>query len=110
MTEDESAARKKRNQVKRNKFFQLKDEISQSHPHITEWFKDTSRRSLQTEIIENCFKPGVKGGWKLDLANPFFKESKTRCVCVGSMGACGEKHVFSFGGVSQIAVLSKHEI
>jgi hypothetical protein len=68
-----------RNQACRNKFFANKDAIKNSHPHIAEWFDSNSDRSLQTDIIEKCFKKEGKL-WKLDLDKPFFKESKTRCV------------------------------
>ncbi len=68
-----------RNQTCRNKFFANKDSIKNSHPHIVEWFDSNSDRSLQTDIIEKCFKKEGKL-WKLDLDKPFFKESKTRCV------------------------------
>ncbi len=68
-----------RNQTVRNKFFINKDAISNSHPHIVEWFDSTSDRSLQTEIIEKCFEKKGKL-WKIELDKPFFKESKTRCV------------------------------
>ena len=68
-----------RNQTCRNKFFASKDVIKNSHPHIVEWFDSNSDRSLQTDIIEKCFKKEGKL-WKLDLDKPFFKEIKTRCV------------------------------
>jgi hypothetical protein len=68
-----------RNQTCRNKFFQEKAAIQESHPHIIEWFDSKGDRQVQTDIIENCFKKS-QGVWKLDLDKPFFKESKTRCV------------------------------
>ena len=82
--EDSAGAPKKRptthrNQTIRNKFFAQKKNIEGAHPHITEWFDSESSRSIQTEIIEACFKKSGKE-WKLDLDKPFFKESKTRCV------------------------------
>ena len=68
-----------RNQTMRNKFFAQKEKIKESHPHISEWFDSESSRTIQTEIIEQCFsKKGRE--WVLDLEKPFFKESKTRCV------------------------------
>ena len=73
--------KKTRNQVLCNKFFHMEEEIKASHPHIMEWFDSSRSRSMQTEIIEECFKKdGSK--WKLDLDKPYFKESKKRCVCV----------------------------
>ena len=70
----------KRNQVLRNKFFDSKQEIKESHPHIIEWFDNSRSRQVQTEIIEGCFK---KNGGKLflDLEKPCFRECKQRCVC-----------------------------
>jgi hypothetical protein len=53
--------------------------IKETHPHIVEMFDSESARSIQTEIIEQCFKKSGKE-WKLDLDKPFFKESKSRCV------------------------------
>jgi len=69
----------KRNAACRNKFFQEKKAIQETHPHIVEWFDSTSSRQLQTDIIENCFKREGKT-WKLDLDKPYFKETKKRCV------------------------------
>ena len=82
MVHDRGMDCNRQNQRKRNKFFQLKDEIHESHPHITEWLDSKATgRALQTEIIENCFKPASNNeGWKLDLSNPP-KESKGKCVC-----------------------------
>ncbi len=80
--EDSVGAAKKakgRNQTIRNKFFAQKDKIKDTHPHIVDWFDSDGSRSIQTEIIEACFKKSGKE-WKLDLDKPFFKESKTRCV------------------------------
>ena len=68
-----------RNQTVRNKFFQQKADIKDSHPHIIEWFDSSCSRDIQTEIIENCFKKEGKA-WKLDLEKPCFQESKKRCV------------------------------
>ena len=65
----------------------MKAEIKESHPHIVEWF-DKASKDLKQEIIENCFKKsegstqGGKGAWVLDLEQPFFTETKQRCVCV----------------------------
>jgi hypothetical protein len=69
---------KRTNQSQKEKFFAMRDSLSQTHPHITEWF-ETGTRGDKAEIIQNCFK---KEGqvWKLDASNPFFKESKQRCV------------------------------
>jgi len=73
------AKKKHRNQSMRNKFFASREKIKESHPHISEWFDSESSRTIQTEIIEQCFsKKGRE--WVLDLEKPFFKESKTRCV------------------------------
>ena len=74
-----SSTGRSRNQAQRNKFFNNKENIKGSHPHIVEWFDSDNNRDIQTEIIENCFRKEGKT-WKLDLDKPFFKESKTRCV------------------------------
>ena len=60
-------------------FFQQRQQIDQTHPHILEWFDGSTDRTLQSEIIEKCFKKDG-GRWKLDLDKPYFKESKQRCV------------------------------
>jgi hypothetical protein len=67
----------------------MKTEMKKSHPHIVEWF-DAASKELKQEIIENCFKKsdcasergGGKGTWVLDLEQPFFTETKQRCVSV----------------------------
>ena len=74
--------KRNRNQQCAMKFFQMKHEIKETHPHITEWFENASQeRHIQTEIIENCFKKEGRT-WKLDLDKPFFKETKQRCVSI----------------------------
>ena len=83
-TEPAPKKRKVRNQACRNKFFEDKQTIKDSHPHIVEWFDSSVNRALQTDIIEQCFKKSGKA-WVLDLDKPFFQESKKRCV--GSRGA-----------------------
>ena len=75
---------KGRNQTIRNKFFAQKENIKDTHPHIVDWFDSTSDRSLQTEIIEKRFEKQGKL-WKIDLDKPFFKESRTRCVNLGTL-------------------------
>jgi hypothetical protein len=60
-------------------FFQQKQEIVQTHPHILEWFDGTASKDTKKDIIENCFKKDG-GRWQLDLDKPYFKESKQRCV------------------------------
>ena len=72
-------AKRARNPLKSQKFFAMKDEIKATAPHIMEWFDGASnnKQETQTQIIDNCFKKS-NGKWVLDLANPFFKESKTR--------------------------------
>ena len=62
------------------KFFNSKDDIKASHPHIVEWFDGCKSREIKSEIINNCFQK-VEGQWKLNPLGPFFKESKQRCVC-----------------------------
>ena len=63
----------------RNKFWQNRDQIKETHPHIIEYFDSNQSRAIQTEIIENCFKKEGKV-WKLDLDKPFFRETKQRFV------------------------------
>ena len=72
----------KRNQVLRNKFFQQKNDIKESHPHIIDWFDSNPGREIQTDIIHNCFKKVGKASWILDADKPYFKETKKRCVLV----------------------------
>ena len=67
------------NQCIANKFFKQKGEIKESHPHIVDWFDNSTSRATKTDIIENCFKKNG-GTWKLDLEKPFFSEAKKRCV------------------------------
>ncbi len=62
-----------------NKFFQQRQEIVKTHPHILEWFDGATTKEVKNEIIEKCFKKD-KGRWTLDLDKPYFKESKQRCV------------------------------
>ncbi len=77
--EDED--RKKKLAVLRNKFFHNKDHIKDQAPHIMDWFDGCHNKEQANQIIENCFKKdGNK--WKMELDKPYFKESKTRCVCV----------------------------
>jgi len=65
----------------------MRAEIMKTHPHITAWF-DKASKELKAEIIQKCFtksesgRAGGKGVWVLDLEQPFFQESKHRCVCV----------------------------
>ena len=73
------APKRRRSQVLRNKFFQEKQNLKDTHPHIVEMFDGSGSRALKTEIIENCFKKS-EGKWKLDLDKPCFKEMKKRCV------------------------------
>ena len=71
---------KKRNAAQRIKFFQMKNEIKEAAPHITELFDNPpvgEKRETQSKIIENLFKKKGKE-WTLDLQNPFFKECKER--------------------------------
>ena len=75
-------AAKKRNQCLRNKFFQAKSDIKETHPHIIDWFDNTPGREIKTEIIHNCFTRGANKTWKLELDKPFFRETKKRCVLV----------------------------
>ena len=67
------------------KFFDSKDDIKASHPHIVEWFDGCKSREIKSEIINNCFQK-VEGQWKLNPLGPFFKESKQRCVCANHGG------------------------
>jgi len=67
--------------VLKNKFFLNKDEIKESHPHIMDWFDGCRNKDKENQIIVNCFKKDGKQ-WKMSLDKPFFKESKSRCVCV----------------------------
>ena len=89
-----------RSQVLRNKFFQLKDAIADSHPHITDLFDNAhktpeGKRETQTKVMENCFKKqGSK--WVLDLSNPYFKECKQRHL--SATWELIKKHVFSSEG------------
>ena len=46
----------RRNQSCCTKFFQNRDKIKESHPHITDLFDNETSREVKTEIIENCFK------------------------------------------------------
>ena len=84
MGEEEEMAqngnRRLRNQTLRNKFFDSRENIKESHPHIVEWFDNSRSRAVQTEVIENCFKKNG-GKWSLDLDKPYFKECKSRWVC-----------------------------
>ena len=68
------------------KFFQNREKIKESHPHILDLFDSETSREVKTEIIDNCFKKEGRQ-WKFDLDKPYFKESKQRsdslCVCVG---------------------------
>ena len=78
--DESNRQRKKQLAVLKNKFFANKDAISVTHPHITEWFNGSRNKDLESEIIENCFrKDGNK--WRMELDRPYFKESKSRCVC-----------------------------
>jgi hypothetical protein len=77
---------KHRKQILSRKFFQAKDDLKGSHPHIVEWFDSTKNREVKSEIINNCFQQS-DGKWKLNPLGPFFKESKQRCVCEITMGA-----------------------
>ena len=78
----EASTSRPRNQVLRGKFFAMKDEIRNMAPHIVDLFDNahkeaSGKRDTQTEVINNCFKK-AGGKWKLDLANPYFQESKMR--------------------------------
>jgi len=73
--------KKCRNQVLRNKFFDAKEEIKESHPHIIALFDGSKSRDLQTDIIENCFKKDEQGKWQFDMDRPFFQEQKRRHMC-----------------------------
>jgi len=79
--------KQRQNQHLHAKFWECKDAIKDSHPHIVEWF-DSAPKDVKNDIISHCFSKD-KAKWKMDLDKPFFKESKTRCVCVSTMGASG---------------------
>ena len=80
--------------VLKNKFFHDERTISETHPHITDWFHAFRDKAKQNEIIENIFKK-EGGKWKMTLDKPYFKECKTRCACV-----CACEHrgsLYNFG-------------
>ena len=89
----------RRNQVLRNKFFQQKNDIKESHPHIIDWFDSNPGREIQTDIIHNCFSKNNRT-WKIDMDKPFFKEVKKRCVLVrvhGSLSNFMSLELWKFG-------------
>ena len=74
---DEPPNKRHRCQQCQSRFFQQRSEITETHPHIMEWFDATATKEVKKEIIENCFKKDGRK-WTLDLDKPFFKESKHR--------------------------------
>ena len=61
-----------------SKFFDAKEGMQDSHPHILDWFNGASRE-VKSEIINAAFTKD-KGRWVLDLDKPFFRECKQRCA------------------------------
>ena len=68
--------------VLKNKFFKNMSVIKEQAPHIADWFEGSRNKETEATIIEECFKKDKTGHWQMKLDSPFFKESKTRCVCV----------------------------
>ena len=90
---EEPDKKKSRCQQCQSRFFQQRQEIVQTHPHIVEWFDGAGSKEMKKDIIEKCFKKDA-GRWKLDLDKPYFKESKQRCVNI--MEAYGTLGVYNF--------------
>ena len=61
-----------------SKFFDAKEGMQDSHPHILDWFNGASKE-VKSEIINAAFTKD-KGRWVLDLDKPFFRECKQRCA------------------------------